>query len=404
METFKYTAVSKSGEKVSGVVEAFNEMDASSRIKQNHKIILKLEQINQSKESILNKEIGGNRLNAKAFTIMCSQFAIILSSGVSIGRTVTLIAQKTTDKSLKKVLTSVAKDVDEGRSISQSFAARGEKLFPATFIETIYAGEQSGNLDKAFDSLYRHFDKQMKMKAKVRSALSYPTFVLLVAIGVVVVLMVKVVPTFLQIFDAYDAELPFMTRLLIAISNFFSKYWIYLFVCIALIFLGYKFYTRSENGRLNMGKLQLKIPVLGNIATLNGASEFSNNMVMLLNAGLPLNQAIAITARTMENYYVGHEVGKLAGMIEEGHALGDSMKETDCLPDILIDMVAVGEETGELESTLKTIAKYYDAELDMAIDKALKKLEPSILIFMALVAGFIVVAIYMSMFEMYSIM
>ena len=146
------------------------------------------------------------------------------------------------------------------------------------------------------------------------------------------------------------------------------------------------------------------MPVLGNIEELNGASEFSNTLTTMLSAGLTMTRAITITARTMKNYYLSTEVGKLAVKLEEGHALGASMREANFMPDILVDMVAVGEETGELEKTLHTIAGYYDAELDMAIAAALAKLEPTLLVGLAGIAGFIVAAIYMAMFSMYSMM
>ena len=404
MVTYKYTALSNSGQKVNGVIDAFNEMDAVDRIKQNHSVIIKLTPTKGEGEGFLNMEIGGNKLNNKAFIVMCSQFAIILGAGIPIGRTVQLIAQKTTDKPLKRMLTHVAADVEAGRSISSSFAERGEKLLPPTFVETIAAGEQSGNLDKAFQTVHEHFDKQAKMAAKVRGALAYPVFVLFIAVAVVVVLMVKVVPTFIAIFDSYDAELPLPTRMLIAISNFFVKWWMPMLAVIIVFFIAYKLYSNTEDGRMNLAKWSLKVPVLGNIQILNAASEFANTMATMLASGLPMTRAITITAKTMSNYFMSTEVGKLAGKLEEGHALGASMREANFMPDILVDMVAVGEETGEMEHTLHTIAGYYDAELDMAINSALAKLEPALLVGLAGIAGFIVIAIYMAMFGMYAAM
>ena len=144
--------------------------------------------------------------------------------------------------------------------------------------------------------------------------------------------------------------------------------------------------------------------MLGNIAQLNAASQFANTMTTMLASGLSMTKAISITAGVLDNYYVGNEIGRLTGRLEEGQTLGASMRDSGCMPDILVDMVAVGEETGEMEKTLDTIALYYDAELDMAIAAALAKLEPTVLIFLAVVAGFIVIAIYMSIFQMYAIM
>ena len=402
MVTYKYTAMSQSGQKVSGVIEAFNEMDAVDRIKQNHSVIIKMTPVKEN--SLLTMEIGGNKLNSKAFIVMCSQFAIILGAGIPIARTCHLIAEKTTDKPLKRMLQHVAEDVEAGRSISSSFAERGDKLLPATFVETIAAGEQSGNLDKAFQTVHEHFDKQAKMAARVKSALAYPVFVLIIAVLVVIVLMVKVVPTFLVIFESYDAQLPLPTRILIAISDFFVKYWMVMLAIIASAIIFYKVYGNTEQGRMNLAKWALKVPILGNIQQLNAASEFANTLTTMLASGLPMTKAISITAKTMSNYYMSTEVGKLAVKLEEGHALGTSMREANFMPDILVDMVSVGEETGEMEQTLKTIATYYDAELDMAISSALEKLEPALLVGLAGIAGFIVIAIYMAMFGMYAAM
>lgn len=396
--------MSNNGQKVSGVIEAFNEMDAVDRLKQNHSIIIKMTPVKGEGEGFLNMEIGGNKLNNKAFIVMCSQFAIILNAGIPIARTVHLIAEKTSDKPLKKMLLKVGEDVEAGRSVAASFAERGEKLLPPTFVETIAAGEQSGNLDKAFQTVHEHFDKQAKMAAKVRSAMAYPMFVLFIAVAVVAVLMIKVVPTFTAIFDSMGGELPGVTKALIAISNFFIKYWMILVAIIAAVVIFYKVYGNTEEGRMNFAKWILKVPILGNIQELNAASEFANTMATMLASGLPMTRAISITAKTMSNYFMSTETGKLAVKLEEGRGLGQSMREANFMPDILVDMVAVGEETGEMEKTLNTIAKYYDAELDMAIANALAKLEPALLVGLAGIAGFIVIAIYMAMFGMYAIM
>ncbi|MFR1009381.1 MAG: type II secretion system F family protein [Ruminococcus sp.] len=404
MATYKYTAISKDGVKVSGVVEGFNEFDAVDRIKQDCDIVLKLTEVEEKKPGLLSMEIGGNRLNAKAFSLMCAQFSIILQSGIPIGRTVRLIGDKMTDKKLKGILKKVAEDVEAGRSVAASFQERGGKLLPAVFIETIRAGEESGNLSKAFETMYQHYDKQVKMRAKVRNALIYPVFVLALAVVVVIVLMVKVVPTFMDIFASYDAELPLITQSLILISNFFRKYIFLIIVVFAAIALIFKLYANTEKGRMNVAKLALKIPVLGNVSLLSAASEFAANLTTLIGAGLQLTRAVSITARVINNYYISQCVGKMTSRLEEGHTLGECMREVDCLPDILVDMTAVGEETGELESTLHTVSGYYESELDMAVQDVLKKLEPTLLIGMAVIAGYNCSGSLYCNVQMYSVM
>ena len=406
MATYRYSAISRDGQKVSGVVEGFNEFDAAEQIRKTCDIVLKLTPVVDKDDdtNLLNRELGGNHLDIKAFTLMCSQFAIILKSGVPIARTVQLIGEKMTNRPLKRMLRNVAKDVEAGRSLSGSFTERGEKLLPPTFIETIRAGEESGSLDRSFESMSRHYEKQSKTQAKVKSAMIYPAFVLMIAVAVVAVLMVKVVPTFTATFEELGAELPGMTKALIAISNFFRDHGLKLLALFAILVIALKLYGNTEEGRIRLDKLQLKLPILGNIARLNAASQYANTMAMMLEAGLPLSKAISITAKVMDNYYIGQSVGKIATRLEEGETLGTSLREANCLPDILVDMNMVGEETGELEKTLNTIAGYYDSELEQATADALAKLEPAILCVLAVVAGFIVISMYMAMFSMYNAM
>ena len=404
MAQYQYVALSPDGQKVSGVISGFNELDAAARIKESYNVILKLSEVSEKEGGFLSMDIGGNKLNTKAFTVMCNQFAIILKAGIPVARAVKLIAGKTTDKALKKILNKVAEDVEGGRSMAASFEDHGKKLLPITFIETLRAGEESGGMDRSFASMAAHYDTQAKMAAKVKSALAYPIFVLCIAVGVVIVLMVKVVPTFTSIFDELGSELPLVTRMLIAISNFFRHYILILVAIIAAIIIGVKVYGNTEKGRTNLAKLALRIPILGEINELSAASQYANTMAAMLGAGLPIVKSVGITAKVVENYYISTETGKITGMLEAGTSLGDAMREQGIYPDILIDMTAVGEETGEMEQTLDTIAKYYDQELTEATESAIAKLEPALLVGLAGVAGFIVIAIYMAMFSMYAAM
>ena len=402
--TYKYTAISKNREKVNGVVEGFNELDAVERIKESCDVVLKITPAEAEKKNILTMDLGGNKLDDKAFTVMCSQFAIILRSGIPVARATQLIADKTTDKKLKRILKQVADDVESGRSLSASFEERGGNLFPPTFIETLRAGEESGSIDRSFESMHASYDKANKMRGKVRGALAYPIFVLVIAVAVVIVLMVKVVPTFTRMFEEMGAQLPLPTRMLIGISHFFQKAWPFLLIAAIVIFVFCKLYGNTETGRTNFAKLARKVPVLGEINVLNSASQFANTMASMLAAGLPIVKSVSITAKVIDNYFVSQEIGKLSGKLEEGRSLGATMRECGVMPDILTDMVAVGEETGEMEQTMRTIGGYYDSELLQATESALKKLEPTLLVGLAVIAGFIVIAIYLAMFSMYGSM
>ncbi len=406
MNSYKYTALSSTGEKISGMIEAVDQLDATSKIRQQYDMILNIKEMQGAVTlpGFLNMEIGGNKLNNKEFTLMCSQMATILSAGIPISRAIRLIGDKVSDKTLKKILRAAGEEVEAGRSVSSSFEEHGGKLFPVTFIETIRAGEAAGDLAGAFDSMARHFDKQSKMGAKVRSAMGYPLFVIAVAVVVVMVLMVKVVPTFTAIFADLGAELPLPTRMLIAISNFFRNYYLYLLIGIALFTIIFILYKRTTAGAKNLAKLQLKLPVLGNIAELNAASLFANTMATMIGAGLPITKAVQITSQVMPNLLYKDGVADMVGRIEEGRTVVDSMRETQIMPDILTDMVGVGEETGEMKHTLDVTAAYYDNELEQAVQAAIAMLEPALLIVVGAIAGFIVIAIYLAMFSMYGAM
>ena len=386
MNSYKYTAMSPSGEKVNGMIEAIDDLEAAAKIRQQYDVVLNMKQIGRSGIEVpnfLTMDLGGNKLNSKEFTLMCSQFATILSAGIPIARAVKLISDKMSDKTLKKILTAVWEDVEAGRSISSAFQDHGGKILPPTFVETLRAGEEAGDLAGSFESMAKHFDKQTKMGAKVRSAMMYPMFVLVIAVVVVMVLMVRVVPTFTAIFADLETELPLPTRMLIAISNFFSNYIIIIVLVIAVLIVAFILYKRTPKGARVLAKLQLKIPVFGNIVELNAASLFANTMATMIGSGLPMTKSVHITSQVMTNDLFKEKIDSMVLRIEEGHTVVDSMRETEIMPDILTDMVGVGEETGEMKHTLDVTAEYYDSELEHAVTKAIGMLEPALLIFIA---------------------
>ncbi|WP_408069804.1 type II secretion system F family protein [Butyrivibrio sp. JL13D10] len=404
MNSYKYTALSASGEQVRGMLEAIDQLEATAKIREQYDVVLSIKEIKRDSFELpgfLSADITAKKLDSKAFTLMCSQFATILTAGIPIARAVKLIGDKTTNKFLRKLLGEVFADVEAGRSLSSSFEDHGQGVLPPTFCETIRAGEEAGDLSGAFDSMFRHFDKQTKMGAKVKSAMTYPLFVLFVAVIVVIILMVKVVPTFTALFDEIGEQLPLPTRILIGVSVFFRDNIFIIITLLALIIILFVVYKKTPKGALEIAKLQLKLPLFGNIVELNAASLFANTMATMISAGLPMTRSVSITSRVMTNEIYKQKIAEMVGSIEEGRTIAESMRKTEVMPDILTDMVAVGEETGEMKHTMDVVAKYYDNELEQAVAKVIAMLEPALLIFIALVAGFIVIAIYMAMFSMY---
>lgn len=402
MSRYQYKALSANGDTVQGVLEAMDEYAAMAQIKETCPIVLSLEPVKE-KTGILSKEIGTPKLDYKALAVMCSQFAIILRSGVPIDTCISLISKQVKEKHLKKMLEKSEKDVARGNGIANSFEKNCPYL-PATFIETIRAGEESGTIEQSFETLYKYYDKSFKTKQKVKQAMSYPIFVMIVALVVLAVVMVKVIPTIADTFVDLGGEIPAVTRGMIALSDFFRENIVWMSMAILVFIIVGKLSYNTEEGKAWWNKMKLKIPVLGNIAVLSGAAQFANTMAALLAAGLNVDRSLQITGKVLDNYVMGQEVSQMTARIEEGKRLGDCMRESKYFPDTLVEMCAIGEETGELESTLETIGTYYDNEAQHATTKAIQKLEPTILIVLALFAGFIVIAIYLPMFTMYDLM
>ena len=386
-------------------MEAYNEVDAIERIKRTCDVILSISAKGDgSTKNLMNMNIGKPRLNQKAFSMMCSQFSIILNAGLPVGRTVRLIADKTSDRLLKGIINQVGDDVEAGRSLSASFADRGGDIFDPTFIETIRAGEETGSVAHSFETIHEHTDKVLKLKKKIRGALAYPAFVLVIAVIVVAILMIKVVPTFMESFADLGVDVPPLTKALIAVSNFFQNYTVLMVVVFIIIYFAFRIYTSTEKGRLKFAEIVRDLPLVGNISQLTSATQFTSSLSVMLGAGLPMIRALNITARTISNYYVQTQISKMAVRVEEGRPVGTSLRDTGCMPAILVDMVAVGETSGEMEDTLKTIGAYFDVELDSAISGMMAKLEPAIMVGLAGIVGFIVIAIYGAMFDIYGAM
>lgn len=387
---------------MAGIVQAADEYQAVSRIKEKCPIIVSIEPVKE-KTGLMAMEIGSKKLDYKNLSIACSQIAITLQSGIPLARCLEQIGKQTEDKKLKKLLLDAADDVADGNTLTSSFE-RSDLQLPPTLIETIRAGEETGNLQQSFDTMAKYYDRANKTQQKIKQALTYPIFVVVIAIVVLIVVMTFVIPSLSDTFASMDAELPAMTVAMISISNFLAKWWPLIAIVVIALLLFSNIYGKTEKGRIVKAKRQLKMPMTGKIRTMNNAATFANTMAMMLQSGITVNHALEITAKTMDNAVMSDEISGIVGYVEEGVSLGKCLKNCEHMPDTLVEMTAIGEETGELESTLKVVGDFYSNEADHATKQALAKLEPTILIVLAIVSGFIVISIYLPMFTMYNYM
>ena len=405
MKTYRYKGMTSSGASVEGVIEAFDKNDAMMKAKENCRVLISVDPVSSGKmNDIMNADLGdllsGGKIKPKALTLLCSQLAIELMAGLPLVSALHLVAENEEDKKLKKILEEVADDVHAGNGLAESFATRGPGL-PRTFIETLRAGEESGKLDETFERLQDYYEKSDAVSSKVASAMVYPAMLISVAVIVITIIMVVAVPVFEKTFASQGNELPLPTKLLIAMSNFMVDNILLLIAIFAAVALSIFFYGKTENGRHTFARIALSFPGFNLINQMNAASQFATTLSTMLASGLPLVSAARITANTADNLLISEDIEKAVTGVIEGNRLADGLNQSKWFPQLLKEMVTVGEETGKLEDTLNVISGYYNKEVDGAVKKALDILNPCITIVLALMVVFILLSVYLPIFSMY---
>lgn len=405
MKSFRYEGLSASGVPVQGVLEAIDQADASVRAREYCRVLTKITPVSQSNmDDILHADLGyllsGGKIKPKKLALLSSQLAIELKAGLPLVRSLHLVAENEEDKTLKKILNNVADDVQAGHSLAKSFQNHAPQL-PATFLETIRAGEASGRLDESFERLKVYYEKAADVASKVGSAMVYPALLITVAIAVIVIIMIFAVPVFEESFASMGNELPGPTKALIAMSNFMTDNLLLLIAILGSIGIGLLLFGKTDPGRHAYAKLAMTFPGICLVNQMNAASQFSATLSTMLSAGLPLVQATRITSSTAENLLVSEDLEKACQGILEGRTLSHGLRRSKYLPSLLLEMTAVGEETGKLEETLTVVSEYYTKEVDVAVKRALGILEPCITLFLAAVVVFILLSVYLPIFSMY---
>lgn len=401
MPMFRYKARSQDGAEVTGVVNAYDRYQAVNQIKEEGAVVLSVERVPSLPHTGLDL-LGSRRIPDKQLSLICSQFAIILNTGLPVVRAVELICEQTGNRQVKNLLKDVAEDVAAGYGLAASFENKGKNLLPTTFIETVRAGEDSGTLAVSFEKLKTYYSRSATVKSKAASAMLYPAFLAVLAVVVIAIIMVVTMPTFVSVFESMDMELPGLTKAIIAASRFFSRWWWILAILILGAVLGIRLYAGTEQGALKTSHLLLRLPALGRVNQMKAASQFANTLSTLLTAGIPLIRSVEVVSRVLDNRYLGYRLGAVVPTLEEGRSLGDQLRSGTLFPPMLCEMTAMGEDTGSLESTLDTVGEYYDAETETASTRALSMLQPAITVVMGFLIGVIVVGLYLPMFTMYN--
>ncbi len=401
MPTYTYKGRNRLNEVVSGEREAANKDDLRAHLKREQVI---LTTASEKGREIRIPKLGRNKkVNAKELAVFTRQFSVMIDAGLPLVQCLDILAQQQPNAFFKDVLNQVRQDVEEGSTLAFALS-KHPKVFDQLYSHMVEAGETGGVLDVILQRLATLIEKVVKLKRSIISASIYPAAVVLVAVGAVAVIMVVVIPQFQAIFLGLlgpGEALPLPTRIVMAISNFLAG-WGGLAMLIALIgsSIGTKFYYQTPKGRKNIDRILLKLPIFGGILRKIAVARFSRILSTLLSSGVPILQSLEITAKTAGNVIIQEAVMKVRDGVERGENFVGPLKATEVFPEMVSQMIGVGEQTGAMDAMLGKIADFYEDEVDSAIADLLAMIEPALIAFLGITIGSIVVSMYLPLFTL----
>ena len=397
MPQFEWSGTKRSGESVSGVMAADNKDVVIQNLRRQQITVAKVKE--KGKEFALPKFGGG--VSAKDLAVFTRQFSVMIDAGLPITQCLEILGSQQENKFFQKIIFTVREDVEGGANLSDALR-RHPKVFDALYCNLIAAGEAGGILDTILQRLSVYIEKNVKLKAAVKSAMIYPVVVVCVAILIVALIMWKVIPTFASLFAGLGAKLPLPTRIVIAISNFLGAWWWLIGLTIVAIVVAIRTYYATPGGRYNLDKFQLHIPVLGGVLKKIAVARFCRTLGTLVSSGVPILEGLEITAKTSGNAIIEEAIMKTRKSVEEGKTIVEPLQATGLFPGMVTQMIGVGEATGALDAMLSKVADFYEDEVDEAIANLMSLLEPVIIVFLGGAIGGIVIAMYMPLFSLIS--
>lgn len=397
---YRYVAFDQAGQRVEGQFEAPNEAAAEEALWQQGLTVARL---TPQRRRVKLHEIFPTFFGVKRgdLIVFSRQLATILESGISILRALRLLADQATNQALRDVLQDVIGDLQEGRAFSAALADHPE-AFPNLYARTITIGERTGNLEEVLRQLATYLERERDLRRKLRDALAYPAFVLVVAVFVVVIVLTVALPPMAQLFETFGARLPWPTRALIAISRFTTSYGIYVLFGGLILAAGSAWWSTTPPGRRARDALLLRLPVVGKIALEGQLSRFARTSSVLIRAGLPLAEVMDLAVDTCGNVIVAEALDRAQEALLAGRGLAAPLADETLFPSLLAQMVRVGEETGTLEGNLETLADFYEEEVDRSVQLLASLVEPVLTIFVGLIVAFIAVSMVMPMYSILS--
>jgi type IV pilus assembly protein PilC len=393
--TFLWEGLDRKGSKVKGESQASSEILLKADLRRQGINPLK---VKKKPRSLFGG--SGKKITPKDIAIFARQLATMMTAGVPLVQSFEIIGRGHENPNMQELVLSIKSDVEGGTSLADALEKK-PKYFDALFCSLVGAGEQSGALESLLDKVATYKEKTEELKAKVKKALFYPTAVLVVAFIVMTILLIFVVPQFESIFKGFGADLPAFTKMVINLSNFFQQFWWLIFFAIGAAIFGFKYAKqRSAKFRRTMDIVSLKIPVVGGILEKSAISRFARTLATMFSAGVPLVEAMESVAGATGNALFYEATMKMKDDVSTGTQLQQSMKQTGIFPNMMVQMVSIGEESGSLDEMLSKVADFYEAEVDNLVDGLSSLLEPLIMSILGVLVGGLVIAMYLPIFKM----
>jgi type IV pilus assembly protein PilC len=401
MKKFSYSVKDKGGRTLKGEIEAQDKQQALASLREKGMLVVRLEETAQRKAFSLKS--GKSKKTAKVpmdeLVLFTRQMATMVASGITIVTALDTLAEQVDNEGFKFVLRDIKESVNTGSSLSEAMA-RHKQVFFGYFINMIRAGESSGMLDDVLERVATYLEKTSALQKKIKSAMIYPSVVTSMAIAITLVMILKVIPVFEDMFAGFGAALPAPTQFLINVSHFMQEFFWVFAILVTGLFFALKYYAGTDNGRKTIDGLQLNLPVFGPLLRKVAISKFTRTLSTLVKSGVPILTALEIVSRTSGNVVVEGAVKKVRESVQEGESIADPLEKSGIFPPLVTRMVDVGEKSGELENMLSKIADFYDEQVDTAVDGLTSLIEPLIIAFLGIVIGGIVLCMFLPVFKM----
>ncbi|ENM5906195.1 type II secretion system F family protein [Vibrio mimicus] len=399
LKNYRWKGINSNGKKVSGQMLALTELEVRDKLKEQH---IQIKKIKKGSVSVFARIT--HRVKGKDITILTRQLATMLTTGVPIVQALKLVGDNHRKAEMKSILAQITKGVEAGTPLSKAMRTASSH-FDTLYVDLVETGEMSGNLPEVFERLATYREKSEQLRAKVIKALIYPSMVVLVALGVSYLMLTMVIPEFESMFKGFGAELPWFTQQVLKLSHWVQAYSLWAFAAIVAMVFGLKALRKNSfQIRLKTSRLGLKFPIIGNVLAKASIAKFSRTLATSFAAGIPILASLKTTAKTSGNVHFETAINEVYRDTAAGMPMYIAMRNTEAFPEMVLQMVMIGEESGQLDDMLNKIATIYEFEVDNTVDNLGKILEPLIIVFLGTVVGGLVVAMYLPIFNLMSVL